>query len=165
MIKVRSRKLALDVNYVGTLASTFWPVGEFIARVGGGVWTIGNGIAEGTKAMTAHENTAGHTSSAANRPFIAYMRSANARPRISIYLILSLNCCWLANSSLFAPPTTSPPIRFLRCRGLSMSLEKSRGRRGSVNFARSAHAFDESAGPPAVRLLAASLAALVLIRE
>ena len=115
--------------------------------------------------MTAHENTAGHTSSAANRPFIAYMRSANARPRISIYLILSLNCCWQANSSLFAPPTTSTPIRFLRCRGLSMSLENSRGRRGSVNFARSARAFDESAGPPAVRLLAASLAALVLIRE
>ena len=73
VITVRSRKLALDVNYVGTLASTFWPVGEFIVRVGGGVWTIGNGIAEGTKAMTAHENTAGHTSSAANGSFIAYM--------------------------------------------------------------------------------------------
>ena len=71
VIKVRSRKLALDVNYVGTLASTFWPVGEFIARVGGGVWT--NGISEGTKAMMAHENTAGHTSSAANGSFIAYM--------------------------------------------------------------------------------------------
>jgi len=79
------------------------------------------------------------------------------------YLISEL--CWQANSSLFAPPTTSTPIRFLRCRGLSMSLENSRGRRGSVNFARSARAFDESAGPPAVRLLAASLAALVLIRE
>ena len=34
--------------------------------------------------MTAHENTAGHTSSAANRPFIAYMRSANARPRTEL---------------------------------------------------------------------------------
>jgi len=30
-----------------------------------------------------------------------------------------------------------------------MSLEKSRGRRGTVNFERSARAFDESAGPPA----------------
>jgi hypothetical protein len=109
--------------------------------------------------MTAHENTAGHTSSAANRPFIAYMRSANARPRTE----LLVGCATVL--SFYTPPTTSTPIRFLRCRGLSMSLEKSRGRRGSVNFARSARAFDESAGPPAVRLLAASLAALVLIRE
>ena len=85
---------------------------------------------------------------------------------ISASLILILSELLLGtNSSLFAPPTTSTPIRFLRCRGLSMSLENSRGRRGSVNFARSARAFDESAGPPAVRLLAASLAALVLIRE
>ena len=118
---------------------------------------VGHDLAEGTKAMTAHENTAGHTSSAANRPFIAYMRSANARPRTELLVGTVL--------SFYTPPTTSTPIRFLRCRGLSMSLEKSRGRRGSVNFARSARAFDESAGPPAVRLLAASLAALVLIRE
>jgi hypothetical protein len=118
---------------------------------------VGHELAEGTKAMTAHENTAGHTSSAANRPFIAYMRSANARPRTELLVVTVL--------SFYTPPTTSTPIRFLRCRGLSMSLEKSRGRRGSVNFARSARAFDESAGPPAVRLLAASLAALVLIRE
>jgi hypothetical protein len=105
VIKVRSRKLALDVNYVGTLASTFWPVGEFIARVGGGVWTIGNGIAEGTKAMTAHENTAGHTSSAANRPFIAYMRSANARPRTELLVVLLV--------SLFTPlPRLRLPFGF-----------------------------------------------------
>ena len=45
-----------------------------------------------------------------------------------------------------------------------MSLEKSRGRRGTVNFVRSARAFDESAGPPHVRLLAASLGAHDLIR-
>ena len=119
---------------------------------------VGHDLAEGTKAMTAHENTAGHTSSAANRPFIAHMRSANARPRTELL------AGWLTVLS-FYPLPTSTPIRFLRCRGLSMSLEKSRGRRGSVNFARSARAFDESAGPPAVRLLAASLAALVLIRE
>jgi len=45
-----------------------------------------------------------------------------------------------------------------------MSLEKSRGRRGTVNFVRSARAFDESAGPPHVRLLAASLGVHDLIR-
>jgi hypothetical protein len=35
-------------------------------------WRV-SALDEGTKAMTAHENTAGHTSSAANGSFIAYM--------------------------------------------------------------------------------------------
>ena len=36
---------------------------------------------------------------------------------------------------------------------LAMSFEKSRGRRGSLNFERSARAFDESAAPKAVSLI------------
>ena len=65
---------------------------------------------------------------------------------------------------LLKQPARYHPFRSLRTDALSMSLEKSRGRRGTVNFERSARAFDESAGPPAVRLLAASCGAHVLIR-
>ena len=44
------------------------------------------------------------------------------------------------------PHSTSP-------QQLAMSFEKSRGRRGSLNFERSARAFDESAAPKAVSLI------------
>ena len=62
------------------------------------------------------------------------------------------------------PPPPDFDFGFSRRVDALMSLEKSRGRRGTVNFERSARAFDESAGPPAVRLLAASSRAHVLVR-
>ena len=64
----------------------------------------------------------------------------------------------------FLPPPRSFQFLVVSSRTRLMSLEKSRGRRGTVNFVRSARAFDESAGPPHVRLLAASLGAHDLIR-
>jgi hypothetical protein len=42
------------------------------------------GIAAGTKAMTAHESTAGHTSSAANGPFLHRVHTC----------MLAASCCW-----------------------------------------------------------------------
>ena len=72
-ISIQSDAHDLNFKCGGTLTDTFWLVGEFCTRVGGGVLTVREGIEFGTKAMTAHENTADHTSSAANGPFIAYM--------------------------------------------------------------------------------------------
>ena len=72
-IEIHNKEYDLHFKCERTLADTFWLVGEVCTRVGGGVWTVREGIEFGTKAMTAHENTAGHTSSAANGPFIAYM--------------------------------------------------------------------------------------------
>jgi hypothetical protein len=72
-IEIQSDAHDLHFKCGGTLTDTFWLVGEFCTRVGGGVWTVREGIEFGTKAMTAHENTADHTSSAANGPFIAYL--------------------------------------------------------------------------------------------
>ena len=72
-ISIQSDAHDLHFKCGGTLTDTFWLVGEFCTRVGGGVLTVREGIEFGTKAMTAHENTADHTSSAANGPFIAYL--------------------------------------------------------------------------------------------